>query len=341
MANGIVKHIWKNKILDGQKNLEGNEFNQMSNLYKNEYSRAGIETLMEKKSMSQIIAATIKTGIIKSNVFAMFAGLAMAMYMNALNPLDHLWDIAAAFIGSFLVIGAAGTFNNVYDMDIDAIMERTKTRPTVVGDISKRAAIWLGIIMSVIGVAVLYSASGYAALFGFLGLFFYVVPYTMWTKRSTVYNTEVGSISGAFPPLIGWAALSSDMTNPAIWGLFFVMVIWQMPHFYAIAIRKHDDYAKAKVPMLPVVKGFKRTYKQTNFYLVLLILVSFSMGAFSTAIMILTVLLSVIWLYISLTNAKKQDDAKWAKAMFAYSLLYLTILFGGVIIYSIVGLVIA
>lgn len=296
---------------------------------------------MEQKSMSQIIAATIKTGIIKSNVFAMFAGLAMALYMNSLNPLAHMWDIAAAFIGSFLVIGAAGTFNNVYDMDIDALMDRTKSRPTVVGDISKSAAIWLGVIMAVVGLATLWSASMYAALFGFLGLFFYVVPYTMWTKRTTVYNTEVGSISGAFPPLIGWGAVSSDLTNPAIWGLFLVMVIWQMPHFYAIAIRKHDDYAKANVPMLPVVKGFKRTYTQSNVYLVLLIAVSFTMIAFSKAIMLLTLVLSVIWLYISLKYAKQQDDAKWAKVMFAYSLIYLMVLFGGIILYAIIGLVVA
>ena len=181
----------------------------------------------------------------------------------------------------------------------------------------------------------------YAALFGFLGLFFYVGPYTMWTKRTTVYNTEVGSISGAFPPLIGWGAVSSDLTNPAIWGLFFVMVIWQMPHFYAIAIRKHDDYAKASVPMLPVVKGFKRTYTQSNVYLVLLIVVSFTMAAFSEAIMVLTLVLSVIWLYISLKYAKQQDDAKWAKVMFAYSLVYLMVLFGGIILYSLVGLVVA
>lgn len=313
----------------------------MNNLYKNEYKKTRVDTLMEQKSMSQIIAATIKTGIIKSNVFAMFAGLAMALYMNSLNPLAHMWDIAAAFIGSFLVIGAAGTFNNVYDMDIDALMDRTKSRPTVVGDISKSAAIWLGVIMAVVGLATLWSASMYAALFGFLGLFFYVVPYTMWTKRTTVYNTEVGSISGAFPPLIGWGAVSSDLTNPAIWGLFLVMVIWQMPHFYAIAIRKHDDYAKANVPMLPVVKGFKRTYTQSNVYLVLLIAVSFTMIAFSKAIMLLTLVLSVIWLYISLKYAKQQDDAKWAKVMFAYSLIYLMVLFGGIILYAIIGLVVA
>ena len=313
----------------------------MNNLYKNEYKKTGIDTLIEQRSMSQIIAATIKTGIIKSNVFAMFAGLSMALYVNGLNPFAHVWDIVAAFIGSFLVIGAAGTFNNVYDMDIDALMDRTKSRPTVVGDISKSAAIWLGIIMAIAGLGILWSASMYAALFGFLGLFFYVGPYTMWTKRTTVYNTEVGSISGAFPPLIGWGAVSSDLTNPAIWGLFFVMVIWQMPHFYAIAIRKHDDYAKASVPMLPVVKGFKRTYTQSNVYLVLLIVVSFTMAAFSEAIMVLTLVLSVIWLYISLKYAKQQDDAKWAKVMFAYSLVYIMVLFGGIIMYSIVGLVIA
>ena len=313
----------------------------MNNSYKSELKQTNMDTVIESKSMSAILAATIKTGIIKSNVFAMFAGLAMALYVNGLHPFEHIWQIIAAFAGSFLVIGAAGTFNNVYDIDIDSKMDRTKDRPTVAGDISKRAALILGTVMMIAGLALLWSASFYAALFGFLGLFFYVVPYTMWTKRSTIYNTEVGSISGAFPPLIGWGAVSSDLTNPAIWGLFFVMVIWQMPHFYAIAIRKHDDYAKANVPMLPVVKGFKRTYIQTNVYLVILIGVSFSMLAFSPYIMALTVVLSAIWLWISLKYAKLQDDAKWAKVMFVYSLIYLMVLFGAIILYSIIGLLIA
>ncbi len=106
-------------------------------------------------------------------------------------------------------MGAAGAFNNLYDRDIDSIMERTKNRPTATGEIKPKTVLWLGIFMMIFGVIILGFTTSLAALLGFLGLFFYIVPYTMWSKRRTVYNTEVGSIGGAMPPLIGWSAVLS------------------------------------------------------------------------------------------------------------------------------------
>ncbi len=205
----------------------------------------------------------------------MIAGLSLALYISGTTLNERFTEILFAVIGSALVIGAAGAFNNLYDRDIDAIMDRTKNRPTVTGRMQPLNALLLGISLSLVGILLLLLATPLAALFGFLGLFLYVVPYTMWSKRRTIYNTEIGSIGGAVPPLIGWAAISPDLFHPAILGLFVVMVIWQMPHFYAIAIRRHDEYKAANVPMLPVVKGFKRTYLQTNVYLVALIAASF------------------------------------------------------------------
>ncbi|MBJ8078992.1 UbiA family prenyltransferase, partial [Bacillus cereus group sp. N12] len=163
-------------------------------------------------------------------------------------------------------------------------------------------------------------------------------PYTMWSKRRTIYNTEVGSISGAMPPLIGWAAIYPDITHPAILGLFLITVIWQMPHFYAIAIRRHDEYKAAKVPMLPVVKGVKRTYMQTNIYLIILIAMSFLFKSLSLGLMLVALLLSILWLVLSIFGYKKMDSEKWAKSMFVYSLLHMTILFSTVIIYSLMGI---
>lgn len=160
----------------------------------------------------------------------------------------------------------------------------------------------------------------------------------MWSKRRTIYNTEIGSISGAMPPLIGWAAVHPDVTHPAILGLFVISIIWQMPHFYAIAIRKHDEYKAAKVPMLPVVKGVKRAYIQTNIYLIILIAASFLFGPLSLGLMLVALLLSVLWLMLSIFGYKKMDSEKWAKSMFLYSLFHMTILFSTVIIYSLVGI---
>ncbi|MGE7687767.1 heme o synthase [Lysinibacillus sp. NPDC097214] len=295
---------------------------------------------LEKSTRSTILAQTVKTGIIKSNLIPMWAGLTLGMYKNKMTFVENIPEIIFSTIGSALVIGAAGAFNNVYDRDIDAIMPRTQSRPTVTGEMSAKSALALAFAMLIIGAAVLALASPLAAAFGLLGVFLYVVPYTMWTKRRTIYNTEIGSIGGAIPPFIGWAAVSTDITHPAILGLFLVMVIWQMPHFYAIAIRKHADYEAANVPMLPVAKGMRRTYYQTNFYLILLILSSFLFGTLSVGIMLVALLLSIAWLVMSIYGYRSnKDQTKWATKMFVFSLIHMTILFTTVIVYSLVGVI--
>ncbi|NPC93414.1 protoheme IX farnesyltransferase [Bacillus sp. WMMC1349] len=294
---------------------------------------------MPKQALTKILAQTIKIGIIKSNLIPMFAGLTLALYTYHFSLFEKTSEIIYALIGSVLVMGAAGAFNNLYDRDIDSIMERTKNRPTVTGEIKPRTVLWLGIFMSTFGIIILAFASSLAAFLGFLGLFFYIVPYTMLSKRKTVYNTEIGSISGAMPPLLGWAAIFPDITHPAIIGLFVIAVIWQMPHFYAIAIRKHEEYKAAKVPMLPVVKGIKRTYIQTNIYLVVLVAISVLFGSLSIGLMLVALLLGVLWLMLSLLGYKKMNAEKWAKSMFIFSLFHMTILFSTVIIYSLMGII--
>lgn len=134
-------------------------------------------------------------------------------------------------------------------------MSRTKLRPSVTGEINLRTLLIVGILLLIIGLGFLALTTLTAAILGFLGVFFYVVPYTMWTKRRTIWNTEVGSISGAVPPLIGWAAVAPTIWHPACWALFIIMIIWQMPHFYALAIRKKDDYAADKNPNASSCKG--------------------------------------------------------------------------------------
>ncbi|GEK34795.1 heme o synthase [Kurthia sibirica] len=289
-------------------------------------------------SLSQVLAQTVKTGIIKSNLIPMIAGLTLALYKYALNPLDMWVNILGAIIGSAAVIASAGAFNNVYDRDIDILMERTKKRPTVTGAISVKATLILAIVLAIVGVGALYLATPLAALLGFAGLFLYVVPYTMWTKRRTVYNTEVGSLSGAMPPLIGWAAIEPNILHPAILGLFVITLIWQMPHFYAIAIRKMDDYKAASVPMLPVAKGMRRTYITTNIYLVLLSASCLLLGTLSYGLMLVALLLSIAWLFMNVYGYHKKDPKKWATLLFVYSLIHMTVLFSTVIIYSLIGL---
>lgn len=284
-------------------------------------------------------AKTVKTGIIKSNLIPMIAALMLALYTYELSFVEHIPSILYAFVGSAFIIGAAGTFNNLYDRDIDAIMKRTKSRPTVTGELSVRSIWIVGILLLLLGLAILALTTPLAAFLGFLGVFFYVVPYTIWTKRRTIWNTEVGSISGAMPPLIGWAAVAPNIWHPAAWALFIILVIWQMPHFYAIAIRKRDDYAAAKIPMLPVMKSMRRTYIQTNIYLILLMFTSFLFIPLSWGLTLSSLILGGIWLWISFVGYRQMDEKKWANKMFAYSLIYMTAVFATVIIYATVGLI--
>lgn len=294
---------------------------------------------MEKQSQKTLWSQAVKTGIIKSNLVPMIAGLMLSLYTYEYSFVDNIWNVLFAFLGTAAVIAAAGSFNNIYDRDIDAVMARTKVRPTVTGALSVQKVLTVAILLLIIGLVLLYLASPLASLLGFLGVFFYVVPYTMWTKRRTIWNTEVGSISGAMPPLIGWAAVGPDIWHPAAWALFLIMVIWQMPHFYAIAIRKKEDYAAANIPMLPVAKGLRRTYIQSNVYLVLLILSSFLFYPLSVGLTAVSFILSVIWLWMSMQASRDQEEKKWANKMFAYSLFHMMFIFGTVFVYATVGLI--
>ena len=294
---------------------------------------------MQKQSNQKLWAQAVKTGIIKSNLIPMIAALMLAIYTYNLDFVAHIPAIIYAVLGTAAVIAAAGAYNNVYDRDIDKIMPRTKTRPTVTGELGIKTVLIAATALLIIGLILLAMATPLASFLGFLGVFFYVVPYTMWTKRRTIWNTEVGSISGAMPPLIGWAAVAPDIWHPAAWALFLIMVIWQMPHFYAIAIRKKEDYAAANIPMLPVAKGLRRTYIQSNIYLVLLILSSFLFYPLSVGLTAVSFILGVIWLGMSVIASRGQEEKKWANKMFAYSLFHMMFIFGTVFIYATVGLI--
>ena len=228
-----------------------------------------------------------------------------------------------------------------YDRDIDALMDRTKQRPIPMGRIDGFDALGFGIILSVISVILLGLAVNYfAAVLLACSISFYIFIYTMWLKRKTPHNIVIGGAAGAFPPIIGWACVSGDITLFPIL-LFTLIFFWTPPHFWALSLYKDIEYSKANVPMLPVVNGREYTKKQIFIYSVLLTIVSFLpyLLNFSNHIFFLIAsLLNCYFLFLSYKLFKSEDKATFlfASKLFKFSIIYLYVIFLALVIDSIV-----
>lgn len=235
-----------------------------------------------------------------------------------------------ALLGTFLASGSAAIFNHLVDQDIDQYMKRTRARPLPSGRISPVRAGTLAIAMAIGSFVLLHTyASPLAAWLGVAANFFYVVIYTMYLKRRTVQNIVLGGAAGCVGPLIGWAATTGRLDWPA-WALFAIIFLWTPPHFWSLAIKYKDDYARANIPMLPTVKGLEVTRKQIFYYTVLLIPAVFSLSIFGEAGWIYSVLaggltLYFVWLAYKLYQTKENQRAM---PLFFYSCFYLFGVFG-------------
>jgi protoheme IX farnesyltransferase len=275
--------------------------------------------------------ALIKVGIINSNLITAFTGLWLAFHFTGTSFFQN-WDITLlTLLGTSFVIAGSCSLNNYIDRDIDHLMERTKQRPTVTGRISAKRVLWIGIILTAIGTALLAGTTLMAAVIGLVGAFTYVVLYTMWSKRNYTINTVIGSISGAVPPLIGWAAVDPNLHMVA-WVLFMIMFIWQPPHFLALAMKRCEEYRAAGIPMLPVVHGFEMTKRQIMLWIACLFPLPFYLYSLGTVFLVLATLLNIGWLVLGIKGYRAKGDIKWATSMFVYSLNYLTILFVAMIV---------
>jgi heme o synthase len=279
--------------------------------------------------------ALIKVGIVNSNLITTFTGMWLAFYFTNTHFLNSLDIMFLTLVGSSLIIAGSCVINNVYDRDIDHLMERTKERPTVTGKINGTKASLLGLLMIAFGIIMLFMTTVTAGVIGIIGVFSYVVLYTMWSKRKYVSNTVVGSISGAVPPLIGWAAVDANLDIIA-WMLFLMMFIWQPPHFYALAMKRVEEYRAADIPMLPVVKGFAVTKHHIVAWVVALLPLPFFLLDLGMFFFVLATAFNIGWLALGLAGYKMKDDIKWSKLMFVYSLNYLTILFVAMVIVTVV-----
>jgi protoheme IX farnesyltransferase len=233
--------------------------------------------------------------------------------------------------------GAAGALNQWYESDIDALMKRTQNRPLPAGRMDRQSALHFGVGLSFFSVLTLGVATNwFAAAILAASILFYVLVYTVWLKRRTPQNIVIGGAAGAFPPMIGWAAATGDMSLLPIL-LFGIIFLWTPPHFWALALFVKTDYANAGVPMLPVVAGEKTTRTQVLLYtlpMVACAITPFALGMLGLIYGITAILLSVVFLLLSARVAfrttREGDSMAPEKALFAFSIVYLFVLFGAV-----------
>jgi protoheme IX farnesyltransferase len=213
-----------------------------------------------------------KVGITVANMMTVFAGLWLAA-QGSFDGLTILWTL----LGTALVIMAGTCLNNYIDRDLDKYMERTSKRALPNGRLNPKAVYWMGIGFAVVGTTLLtFLVNPLTAFVGLIGLFDYVVIYTMWLKRTSTTSTIWGGVSGAAPIVMGYTAVTNTLDMGAL-VLFLWMFLWQPPHFLALAIRRAEDYGKAGIPLLPVVKGFEETKRQSLRWVAALFPASFLM----------------------------------------------------------------
>ena len=247
--------------------------------------------------------------------------------------------VAATVAGGWFAAGGAHAINCWFDRDIDASMGRTRTRPIPAGRVQPGSALAFGVVLGVLAFALLAVAVNLlAATLAIAGLLFYVFVYTMWLKRSSMQNIVVGGAAGAFPPLVGWAAVQGRLTLTALF-LFAVVFYWTPPHFWALALLIRRDYASASVPMLPVIVGARETRRQILLYTVVLVLVTIlpvMVRSFGGIYMVGAGVLDALFLATAVL-AVRDPSARAARRVFYYSMLYLALLFAVMAIDRVIG----
>jgi heme o synthase len=259
-----------------------------------------------------------KPGIIIGNAITTAGGFALA----SKGHFDVLLFLAT-LIGLCLVIASAGVFNNYLDRESDKKMERTKNRPLVTKIITEQKALIFAAALGISGLIVLILYTNLlTVLITVAGFFIYVVLYVIWKYRS-IHGTLLGSISGAIPPIVGYCAVSNRLDTGALL-LFIILVMWQMPHFFAIAMYRLKDYAAAAIPVLPVKKGNYVTKVHMFFYILGFIVATTLPTLFhytGYTYLVSTFVLGVIWLFLCIKGFKSLNDERWARQMFLFSLV--------------------
>lgn len=266
-----------------------------------------------------------KPGIIMGNFISGAGGFLLASRGDV-----DLWLMCATLIGLSLIIASGCAINNVIDRDIDVVMARTRKRVTVTGEMSAFSALSHGVVLGIIGFGLLIAyTTPVAVLFGLFGYFIYVVVYSLYMKRKSVYGTFVGSLSGAVPPVVGYCAVTGQFDMGAVI-LLVMFSLWQMPHSYAIAIFRFKDYQAANIPVLPVSHGIDKAKQRIVIYIAIYALVVMLLpiaGFTGMAFMAVACTTSFWWLLMALRGYRRDVDiVGWARRVFAFSIVNITAL---------------
>lgn len=263
-----------------------------------------------------------KPGIIMGNLMTALCGF----FINT-NTIFSFINFFFLILGLSLVIASASVFNNIMDEKIDKLMERTKKRALSLGLINLGQAKLFGCMLIITGLFILtLQIDILTAALAFLGFILYLFFYTP-SKYKTFHSTLVGSLSGAIPPLVGYSARNHSLDSEA-WVLFLIVLLWQMPHFYAIAIYRKEEYQKASLPLLPLIKGNQTTKVHMVIYLLFFSIIElFLIGNLSSYFVILLTIFNIVWLIQTLKGFKMiKNDQLWARKNFFLSLFAITFL---------------
>jgi protoheme IX farnesyltransferase len=283
--------------------------------------------------------ALLKPRVMSLVIFTALVGIVMAP--GHVHPVIALTSLICIAAGA----GASGALNMWYDRDIDALMSRTASRPIPRGRVSPQEALAFGMVLAFFSVVTLgILVNWYAAALLAFTIFFYVVVYTMWLKRWTAQNIVIGGAAGALPPMVGWVAATGSLSVAPVL-LFLIIFLWTPPHFWALALYRADDYARARVPMLPVVAGANATRLQILLYAIVLTAVAtaaWPLGYFGPAYGVISVVMGAGLLWLALEVFRQREGAaavRAARRLFGFSILYLFALFATLLVEAMVPVV--
>jgi protoheme IX farnesyltransferase len=293
---------------------------------------AGVRTREQSRASARGVALRDFITLTKPKVQSLLLFTTITTMYVAGDP--KIETVLLTCLGGALSAGGAGAINHFLDRDIDAVMKRTATRPIPAGRIAPRTALWYGIALGVASFALLsLTVNLLSAVLALSGLLGYVLVYTLWLKRTTPQNIVIGGAAGAVPPLVAWAATTGRLSGAALY-LFAIVFYWTPPHFWALSLLMKDEYARAGVPMLPVVRGEDETRRQIVLYTLLLVAVSmlpFAGHLFNGIYAIAALLLGLAftWLAVAL---QRSAERRAALRLYLFSLAYLAALFAVMVV---------